>query len=248
MKNRYLAVLQMVAASLKDKRGNWLKCPIGIIEESHTCELGVKRLKNILEVVLESPSVSDYTKRFLKSQHINAKQLANEIDAENRRRVFRSQDDVICTGINRVTGALARDTEKISSCIAYNDIFDCINNNLESYVNIDAGIAEFVSKFGSSCAARDNLQLNLDTNRRERNKYCGNPEFFAKLEKLRPYLVTTKEEVERDVNEDFEFIGYLNYLLSLAPLVEDGSSRTDRDILMRFLRGEDISADILSMN
>ena len=247
MRNRYLNILQMVTTSLMDKHGNWLDNPIGFIEENGTNESSIKRLKNIIKIILESPNISEYTKRFIKSEHTNVKQLIAELDDENRSKVIEPRTEIIGSGYTKVTNSLRKDSELIAKFIDYSDLFDCINNRLNSYAGIDVGIAEFVSKFGTSCNERNNLQLSISTSRKEKNSYCGNPEFFIKLEKLRPYLATIKEEVEKDINNDFEFIGYLNYLLSLAPIVEDNRASADREILIKFLGGGDIHSDILDL-
>ena len=247
MKSKSWIILQRVASSLMNNNGQWLDEPIGIVKEAKTNDKGIKRLKNIIEIILNSPDISKYTKRFITTPNSSIKQVLDLIDSEERNRRTNTSNDTEMHGYSYVVKILSNDCKLIMDTLNYSVILDCINNNLTNYIDIDTRIAEFVSKHGASCNERNNLILYIDDTKRERNKYCGSPEFFKILERLRPYLITEKNKTEQEMTDNREFIGYFNYLLSLAPFIDSDTVRRDRDILIKFLKGGDISLDVANI-
>lgn len=248
MKNKSLVILQRVASSLMDADGKWLKSPVGIVASARTNKEGIKRLKNIIEIILNSPSVSKYTKRFIATPNSSIKQVSNIITLEEKEVRENVLDNTRIYGYTYIVKQVSNDCKLIFDAFGYENIINCINNNIVSYVEVDARIVEFIAKYGSSCNERDNLILRLDKSTVEKNKYCGSQEFFNMLERLRPYLVTEKQKAEDEINRDIEFIGYFNYLLCSAPFTDNADVRRDRDRLLRFLRGDDVSISSLNNN
>lgn len=248
MKNKSLVILQRVASSLMDADGKWLKKPVGIVASARTNREGIKRLKNILEIILNSPSVSKYTKKFIVTPNSSIKQVSNTITLEEKEAKSSAGDNTRIYGYTYIVKQVSNDCKLIFDAFGYDNIINCINNSLVSYAEIDARIAEFIAKYGSSCNERDNLILRMSKSTVEKNRYCGSQEFFNMLERLRPYLVTEKQKAEDEINRDTEFIGYFNYLLCSAPFTDNADVRRDRDRLLKFLRGDDISLGNINNN
>ena len=246
MKNKSLIILQRVASSIMDADGKWLKKPVGIVASAGTNREGIKRLKNILEIILNSPSVSKYTKKFIVTPNSSIKHVSNMLILEEREKNSSAGDNTRIYGYPYIVKQVSNDCKLIFDAFGYDNIINCINNSIVSYAEIDARIAEFISKYGSSCNERDNLIVKLSKSTVEKNRYCGSQEFFNMLERLRPYLVAEKKRTEDEINRDTEFVGYFNYLLYSAPFTDNADVRKDRDRLLKFLRGEDINLD--SMN
>lgn len=247
MKSKSLIILQRVASSLMNNNGQWLDEPIGIVKEAKTNDEGIKRLKNIIEIIINSPDISKYTKRFITTPNSSIRQVVDLIDSEERDRHTDISNDNEMYGYSYVVKILSNDCKLIMDILGYSAILDCINNNLSNCADLDARIVEFVSKHGDGCKERKNLILYIDDTKRERNEYSGSPEFFKILEKLRPYLITEKNKTEKEMTDNQEFVRYFNYLLSLAPFIDNDTVRRDRDILIKFLKGGDISLDVANI-
>lgn len=247
MKSKSLVILQNINSSLRDNNGKWRDEPVGVIKEAETNKAGIKRLKSIIEILLNS-DISKYTKRFITTPDSNIKQVLDIIHSEERQIAVDSDTNIDSFDYSYVVKLVSKDSKMIMDTLNYNLILNCVYNELSDYVDIDTRILEFVTKHGTSCEERNNLTLNINSTRRERNGYCGNPEFFEVLETLKPYIVSEKKRAESKLNSNVGFIGYFNYLLSLASLTDDSTVKRDRQLLLKFLNGGDISIDIENMS
>lgn len=241
MNSKSLIIIQRIAGSMIGSQGQFLDEPVGVVRDAGTNKEGIKRLKYIIEIILNSQDISKYTKKFIVTPNASIKEVFSLVNNEERGNHTKIDNVKETYGYSHVVKILAKDCKLIMDTLGYNVILDCMENKLIDYVDIDNRIIEFISKYGASCNERNNLLLDVGSNIREKTKYCGNPEFFKILEKLRPYLISEKKKTEKEVVSNQEFIGYFNYLLSLAPILGDSVARKDRELLLKFLNGEDIS-------
>ena len=125
-------------------------------------------------------------------------------------------------------------TDKFLRSLAYDEVFD-----QEEYKET---LVKMLDTFGERNNLRENLSIPIDTDVCEKSDNIDSSDFFEMLESLQVYLNKRIDLIIKAVNDDRDFVGYFNYLLSNKGLLDE-TVQNDRKKLIRFLNNEPIDSD-----
>ena len=86
------------------------------------------------------------------------------------------------------------------------------------------------------------MNIPIDTDICEKSNSIDSSDFFEMLESLQVYLSKRIDLIIKAVNDDRDFVGYFNYLLSNKGLLDE-TVQEDRKKLIKFLNNEPIDSD-----
>lgn len=244
MGNKIVNDIKQTYYCLIDEHGDWRDMPIGIVHSSRCCEESIELMKIIITIIVNSNNISDETKLFIIHKGLNIKETNEMIND------LREAASDICKkrlkplSYSNTMMKISRDSEQISTIIGDRFFRDLYYNKVPIGRERTKFLNKLIQAYGDCDSIRENLLININSNKIAKNGYCNNSEFFVKLDKLKPYLVQQKREVEIDINKDKEFIEYFNYLLNKASIT-DKEVQTDREKLFKFLSKK---ADKLEIN
>lgn len=244
MGNKIVNDIKQTYYCLIDEHGNWRDMPIGIVHSSRCCEESIELMKIIITIIVNSNNISDETKLFIIHKGLNIKETNEMIND------LREAASDICKkrlkplSYSNTMMKISRDSEQISTIIGDRFFRDLYYNKVPIGRERTKFLNKLIQAYGDCDSIRENLLININSNKIAKNGYCNNSEFFVKLDKLKPYLVQQKREVEIGINKDKEFIEYFNYLLNKASIT-DKEVQTDREKLFKFLNKK---ADKLEIN
>ena len=244
MGNKIVNDIKQTYYCLIDEHGNWRDMPIGIVHSSRCCEESIELMKIIITIIVNSNNISDETKLFIIHKGLNIKETNEMIND------LREAASDICKkrlkplSYSNTMVKISRDSEQISTIVGDRFFRDLYYNKVPIGRERTKFLNKLIQAYGDCDSIRENLLININSTKIAKNGYCNNSEFFVKLDKLKPYLVQQKREVEIDINKDKEFIEYFNYLLNKASIT-DKEVQTDREKLFKFLSKK---ADKLEIN
>ena len=231
--------LQDYCYSLRNENGRWRTIPIGLIGNVHLSTTQLSRVKNILNIILNSDNISIDTKLYILNYRSTIKEVNANYNREARNRALllgKTHKDMC---YNSTLNHVAKDETALIKCVGKDFFTDIVYNpNKLSGRAYSDKLSCLIQDFGVYDGKRENLMLHIDKNKVQYNGVVNHEKFFNTLERLRPYIVKVRDSMEDEINHDREFVEYFNYLLSTAG-IQDETVTNDRDRLLRFLNGED---------
>ena len=201
----------------------------------------LEKIETIFDIVFNSDNITDETKFFIKTDMslADVNREVNELRTEVSRRLKKNIRE---TSYNNTTTVVKRDCTKLESVltdkflrsIAYDEVFD-----QEEYKET---LVKMLDTFGERNNLRENLSIPIDTDVCEKSDNIDSSDFFEMLESLQVYLNKRIDLIIKAVNDDRDFVGYFNYLLSNKGLLDE-TVQNDRKKLIRFLNNEPIDSD-----
>lgn len=234
MGNKIVNDIKQTYYCLIDEHGNWREVPIGIVHSSRCSEESIELMKIIITIIVNSNNISDETKLFIIHKGLNIKETNEMIND------LREAASDICKkrlkplSYSNTMLKISRDSEQISTIIGERFFRDLYYNKVPTGRERTKFLNKLIQAYGDCDSIRENLLINMNSNKIAKNEYCKNSKFFDKLYTLKPYLVQQMREVEIDINKDKEFIEYFNYLLNKASIT-DKEVQSDREKLFKFL-------------
>lgn len=244
MGNKIVNDIKQTYYCLIDEHGNWRDMPIGIVHSSRCCEESIELMKIIITIIVNSNNISDETKLFIIHKGLNIKETNEMINDLREAASDMCKKRLKPLSYSNTMMKISRDSEQISTIIGDRFFRDLYYNKVPIGRERTKFLNKLIQAYGDCDSIRENLLININSNKIAKNGYCNNSEFFVKLDKLKPYLVQQKREVEIGINKDKEFIEYFNYLLNKASIT-DKEVQTDREKLFKFLNKK---ADKLEIN
>lgn len=222
LKKKYVQELKEYYQGLFDEYGFMRENPTGVLASCEIEEFNKNALSSLLRVILNSDNVSNWTKAYITNFRENIKDVV--------------ADSSVKVAYGTVLKCIGKDDEQLENDIgllprrlAY--------NMLESRSEYNESMKEINKKYGCAFEMRDKLLVQID--RTTKARHMDSTDFFLKLNDLEVYLKERFKRVEFMANNDTEFSGYFNYLLS-TPDSDDPVIIRDRERLLKFLNGEDI--------
>ena len=204
-------------------------------------ETRLEKIETLFDIVFNSDNITDETKLFIKTDMslADVNREVNRLRTEVSRRLKKNIRE---TSYNNTTTVVKRDCTKLESVltdkflrsIAYDEVLD-----QEEYKET---LLKMLDTFGERNNLRNNLNIPIDTDICEKSDNVDSSDFFEMLESLQVYLSKRIDLIIKAVNDDREFVGYFNYLLSNKGLLDE-TVQEDRKKLIRFLNNEPIDSD-----
>lgn len=204
-------------------------------------ETRLEKIETLFDIVFNSDNITDETKFFIKTDMslADVNREVNRLRTEVSRRLKKNIRE---TSYNNTTTVVKRDCTKLESVltdkflrsIAYDEVLD-----QEEYKET---LLKMLDTFGERNNLRNNLNIPIDTDICEKSDNVDSSDFFEMLESLQVYLSKRIDLIIKAVNDDREFVGYFNYLLSNKGLLDE-TVQEDRKKLIRFLNNEPIDSD-----
>lgn len=230
---------------LYDENGNERITPIKEIGERNLSEGRLQLLRNICKLVSESDIVSEYTKIYLKNktyrmtnvhEYINdkIKERNNElIEKFGEKGNYTLENEVT---LKQVQNKIQYDQTKLARELGSDIMTDIIMSKREDNIlKYQLRIDEKMLEYGLKTSVRDKLDLNI-RNDCVSSIYKGDfINDFGSI--IYTYLKATKEDIEKQLNKNDDFVGYFNYLLSTATS-DNEKVNTEREILNNILNGK----------
>ena len=251
-KNSVFKGLKEILYSLYDNNGNERIEYLDPIPRLKLSEARLELLKNICDLALTTDIISDWSKLYIKDRNIKLKNVVEEVNRLNREKMtlvkVKTGKNVVYeaggeVSYNTVTSKIEYDRKLFEAALGGSDILVDIlyypSKNIEHY---QINVSKLMEKYKGSGDARKKLCLNIE-NSVYNKTYNG--DFVEKYKDvLFTYLESTRLAIEKELNEDKEFVGYFNYLLS-GIYTEDTKVQKERKDLLDLLNGIS-NAQILS--
>ena len=191
--------------------------------------------------MFNSDNITDETKFFIKTD-MSLADVNREVNTLRTEVSRRLKKNIRETSYNNTTTVVKRDCTKLESVLtdkflrslAYDEVFD-----QEEYKET---LVKMLDTFGERNNLRENLSIPIDTDVCEKSDNIDSSDFFEMLESLQVYLNKRIDLIIKAVNDDRDFVGYFNYLLSNKGLLDE-TVQNDRKKLIRFLNNEPIDSD-----
>lgn len=201
----------------------------------------LEKIETIFDIVFNSDNITDETKFFIKTD-MSLADVNREVNTLRTEVSRRLKKNIRETSYNNTTTVVKRDCTKLESVltdkflrsIAYDEVFD-----QEEYKET---LVKMLDTFGERNNLRENLSIPIDTDVCEKSDNIDSSDFFEMLESLQVYLNKRIDLIIKAVNDDRDFVGYFNYLLSNKGLLDE-TVQNDRKKLIRFLNNEPIDSD-----
>lgn len=183
-------------------------------------------LEDLFYLIKESDIVSEPTKVYMFS---SIKSIP-EIAVEYSRRHSLDVDE------RYIYNKIQYDSRKVSKIMSIEDLKNVIYNPSMNIDGIRLKLTNCIRSYFGTDSDDYKLGIELNSNFILRG-YDG--DFLSKYgEVLRTYSKVTMKKVEDELNEDLKFLGYFNYLTSGLEITDE-KCKSDRDKLMRLLRGDE---------
>lgn len=236
MRIKLLKELQEYIYSLKGENGLWRDKPIGLVGKARTSKENLEKLKTAINILLASDKLSDDTKIFISSRKITVK-AANDILNDARHMASEKLGKQLRNiSYNVTVNRVNEDEQELINTVGLNFFKDLVYNMSVSENDFNQKLTKLIRKYSVYEKQRNNLNFYINADIVRCDKYKGNEEFFDILSTLEGYLVQRREYLEKQINENEEFVGYFNYLLSAKSLVDPIVAK-DRERLLSFLSG-----------
>lgn len=204
-------------------------------------ETRLEKIETLFDIVFNSDNITDETKFFIKTD-MSLAEVNREVNRLRTEVSRRLKKNIRETSYNNTTTVVKRDCTKLESVltdkflrsIAYDEVLD-----QEEYKET---LLKMLDTFGERNNLRNNLNIPIDTDICEKSDNVDSSDFFEMLESLQVYLSKRIDLIIKAVNDDREFVGYFNYLLSNKGLLDE-TVQEDRKKLIRFLNNEPINSD-----
>lgn len=248
MKIEVCRKLQDYCYSLRNEDGSWKKIPIGLVGKVYLDNKQLSRLRNVLNIILNSDNISIETKLYILNHRSTIKEVHANFNRENRNRALLLGKTYKDTCYNSTLNHITKDEVALIESVSAEFFTDIVYNpNKISGRAYSDKLSCLIRDFGVYDSKRDNLMLHIDKNKVQYNGVVNHEKFFNTLELLRPYVVKVRDSMEDEINHDREFVEYFNYLLSTAG-IQDETVTDDRDRLLRFLNGDDLNQEEVEDN
>jgi len=211
----------------------------GIMNYVDETRLG--KIETLFDIVFNSDNITDETKFFIKTD-MSLAEVNREVNRLRTEVSRRLKKNIRETSYNNTTTVVKRDCTKLESVltdkflrsIAYDEVLD-----QEEYKET---LLKMLDTFGERNNLRNNLNIPIDTDICEKSDNVDSSDFFEMLESLQVYLSKRIDLIIKAVNDDRDFVGYFNYLLSNKGLLDE-TVQEDRKKLIKFLNNEPIDSD-----
>ena len=229
MRIKILKHLKIARKCLFDQFLNEYKNPVDELSRANTSEENADKLRDIINTLIASDSISDETRLSLIYPDSQSKEI-NEII---------NHYSIRDTHYNTTIARISNDDKKISLVLG----IDTVKNLIYNYEvkNIDSILKEFYIKFGS---AKDNFsKLEMDFSFDVVTPRLDKDTFIDSLKQLEPYISAKKNIIEKLFMNNKDVVGYFNYLLSTKGAI-DKEVKNDRMTLIKFLNNLDYEIGI----
>lgn len=236
--------LKEIIYSMYDSNGNERIVYYEPLSKLDLSEARLELLRNICDLVLNTNILSEYSKIYIKNRNIKLKNVVEEVNRINRDKmklvkVKTGHDETYEVGgevtYNHVVSKIQYDQKRLVVDLGGSDIIVNIlfypSKSIEDY---QLRVSRLLEKYRVGGNLRDKLTVKIGDSAYSKT-YNGN--FMDKYKDiLYTYLESTRLEVEKQLNENKEFVGYFNHLIS-GINSEDSQVLQDRRELLDLLNG-----------
>lgn len=204
-------------------------------------ETRLEKIETLFDIVFNSDNITDETKFFIKTD-MSLAEVNREVNRLRTEVSRRLKKNIRETSYNNTTTVVKRDCTKLESVLTDKFLRSITYDEVLDQEEYKETLLKMLDTFGERNNLRNNLNIPIDTDICEKSDNVDSSDFFEMLESLQVYLSKRIDLIIKAVNDDREFVGYFNYLLSNRGLLDE-TVQEDRNKLIRFLNNEPIDSD-----
>lgn len=242
-----MGMLKQVIYSMYDNNGNLRVKFIGSLADIELSEGRIDLLKNITDLVLNTNIISEETKIYLKDRNIKVSQV-NEIINERRKEKKEAiekklgnsinYDEYKEVSVNSTQSKITYDRQRLEKMLGSDILTNIIYQRAYNIEEYQIKVGKLLEKYKNIASLREELVLNLKED-------CYNKEYNGDFKQdsiklLKPYIKSEIEQVEKEINNNLDFVGYFNYLLSGVTCSTE-KDKENRAFLRALLKGEEVN-------
>lgn len=242
-----MGMLKQVIYSMYDSNGNLRVKFVGSLADIELSEGRVDLLKNITDLVLNTNIISEETKIYLKDRNIKVSQV-NEIINERRKEKKEAiekklgnsinYDEYKEVSVNSTQSKITYDRQRLEKMLGSDILTNIIHQRAYNIEEYQIKVGKLLEKYKNITSLREELVLNLKED-------CYNKEYNGDFKQdsiklLKPYIKSEIKQVEKEINNNLDFVGYFNYLLSGVTCSTE-KDKENRAFLRALLKGEEIN-------
>lgn len=242
-----MGMLKQVIYSMYDNNGNLRVKFVGSLADIELSEGRVDLLKNITDLVLNTNIISEETKIYLKDRNIKVSQV-NEIINERRKEKKEAiekklgnsinYDEYKEVSVNSTQSKITYDRQRLEKMLGSDILTNIIYQRAYNIEEYQIKVGKLLEKYKNITSLREELVLNLKED-------CYNKEYNGDFKQdsiklLKPYIKSEIKQVEKEINNNLDFVGYFNYLLSGVTCSTE-KDKENRAFLRALLKGEEIN-------
>lgn len=242
-----MGMLKQVIYSMYDSNGNLRVKFVGSLADIELSEGRVDLLKNITDLVLNTNIISEETKIYLKDRNIKVSQV-NEIINERRKEKKEAiekklgnsinYDEYKEVSVNSTQSKITYDRQRLEKMLGSDILTNIIYQRAYNIEEYQIKVGKLLEKYKNITSLREELVLNLKED-------CYNKEYNGDFKQdsiklLKPYIKSEIKQVEKEINNNLDFVGYFNYLLSGVTCSTE-KDKENRAFLRALLKGEEIN-------
>lgn len=242
-----MGMLKQVIYSMYDNNGNLRVKFVGSLADIELSEGRIDLLKNITDLVLNTNIISEETKIYLKDRNIKVSQV-NEIINERRKEKKEAiekklgnsinYDEYKEVSVNSTQSKITYDRQRLEKMLGSDILTNIIYQRAYNIEEYQIKVGKLLEKYKNIASLREELVLNLKED-------CYNKEYNGDFKQdsiklLKPYIKSEIEQVEKEINNNLDFVGYFNYLLSGVTCSTE-EDKENRAFLRALLKGEEIN-------
>jgi hypothetical protein len=225
--------------ALKKDTGKWLDIgkERGMLENKEVDSYYIKKLRETIEILLNSDNISDETKLWLSDKNMNFNKVNEQLNMVPSKKKMSYSSTVL-----RVN----TDEKKLVDLVGVDWLRELMYGYLDKD-SVESGLGRIISVYGKFDERRNALAFEISKDKIgnpyvDENGTLNSEDFFSYFEDISKYLKSRISIFADAINSDSDFVSYFNYLLSVKGM-QDEKVTNDRLRLIAMLEGNDWNSD-----